>query len=114
MEEWLLFYGVALHSANVAPRNIEFSALVVADFADSHLSIGDRTTMAAGKAADSVTLDRLVEIALSNVLIQDFTEGRHEHLSGNFTPETTRMNARCDGNAATDRPACARLKSEKG
>jgi hypothetical protein len=76
VEEGLLLDGIALDSSNVAPRNIELSALVVADFADSHLSFCDRTTMATGKAADAVTLNGLVKIAFTDVLVQDFSEGR--------------------------------------
>jgi hypothetical protein len=76
MEEGLLLDGIALDSANVAPRNIKFPTLVVANLADTHLPICDRATMATGKATDAVPLDGFVEIALANVLIQNFTEGR--------------------------------------
>jgi hypothetical protein len=34
--------------------------------------------MATGKATDAVPLNGLVEIALADVMVQDFTEGRQQ------------------------------------
>jgi hypothetical protein len=40
------------------------------------LSICNRTTMATGETTDAVPLDGLVEIPFTDVLVQDFAEGR--------------------------------------
>lgn len=75
VEEGLLLNWVALHSANVAPRNIQLSALVEADFANPCLTLRDGTTMSAGKTAQPVALDRFVQFAFADIFIQDFAEG---------------------------------------
>jgi hypothetical protein len=73
MEEGLLLDGVALHSADVTPRDIERAAAVEPDLADARLTFGDRATMPAGVAANAVAIEFLDEvgIGLSNALIQD-------------------------------------------
>ena len=115
MEEGFFLDGIALHSADIAPRNVKLAALVIADFADTHLSFCDWATMATGETADAVALDGFVEIPFTDVLVEDFAEGGQLDTSkSNITPELTRTNARCDGNAATGRPACARQRSERG
>jgi hypothetical protein len=75
MEERLLLNGIALHSADISPRHVELSALVEADFTDANLSLWNGTAMPTGKAADAVTLNRLVKFAFSDVLIEYFAEG---------------------------------------
>jgi hypothetical protein len=75
MEKRFLLDGIALHSAHVAPGHIERSILVVADLANTGLSLSNRATMPAGEAADAIALNRLVEFAFAYLLIEDFAEG---------------------------------------
>src|ERR1700721_2686088 len=49
VEEWLLLDGIALHSGNVTPGNVELAAVIEADFADAGLSIGNGAAVAAGQ-----------------------------------------------------------------
>jgi hypothetical protein len=84
MEKRLLLDRVALHSAHISPRHVQGSTLVVADLAYSGLSLSNGAAVPAGKAADAVTLDRLEELALANVFIEDFTEGRQATPLGTF------------------------------
>jgi hypothetical protein len=76
MEKRLLLNRVALHSPDIAPRHVKLPTLVVADFADSRLTFRNGTTMTAGKAADPIAFDRLVQFAFVDVLVKDFAEGR--------------------------------------
>ena len=77
MEEGLLFYGVALHTADVAPGDVQGSATVVANLADSGLTIRDRTAVPTGETAHPVAVKFLVKLALADVLVNDVTQGRH-------------------------------------
>src|SRR6266403_3623138 len=76
MKERLLLDGIALHSSNVSPGNVELPAAVVADLTDSRLSLGNWATMPASEAADTVPFDFLVQLALANVLIKNFFQRR--------------------------------------
>jgi len=78
VEKRLLLDGIALHSTHIAPGNKKFSVLVVADFADSGLTFGNRTAVSAGKAAHSLTnnINGLVQIAFANMLVKDFAKRR--------------------------------------
>ncbi|PYV78596.1 MAG: hypothetical protein DMG93_22125, partial [Acidobacteria bacterium] len=71
-----LLDGIALHAADISPWHPQFSTLVKANLAYARLTFGNRATMTTGEAADSVALDRLVELAFANVLVQDISEGR--------------------------------------
>ncbi len=77
MEEGFLFYGVALHTADIAPGNVQGSATVVANLANSGLAIRDRTAVPTGKTAHPVTVKFLVKLALADVLVDDIPQGRH-------------------------------------
>ena len=77
MEERLLLDGIALHSAHISPGHVERAALVVAHFADSGLTIGNGTAVTAGVAAHPVAIEFLVQIALTDVLVNDVAKGRH-------------------------------------
>jgi hypothetical protein len=76
MEEWLLLNRVALHSADIAPRHVKLPALVVANLANTGLTFGNGATVSAGKAADSIAFDFLVQLAFADVLIKDFAQRR--------------------------------------
>src|SRR6266568_6002540 len=71
-----LLDGIALHAANIAPRNIKLATLVVANFADSRLAFCNWTAMSAGEAANAISLDLLVQLAFTDVPIQNITERR--------------------------------------
>jgi hypothetical protein len=70
-----LFDGITLHSADISPGNIELSTLIESDLADPGLAFSDWATVSAGIATQPVTLDGFVQLALADVLIQDFVEG---------------------------------------
>jgi hypothetical protein len=74
VEEGLLLDGVALDSADVAVRDVEFAGEVEADFADSGLAFGDGTLVSAGVAAQPVAIERFHQFGsgFANLLIQDF------------------------------------------
>lgn len=61
VEERLLLNGIALHASGVSPGDVERTAAIEADFADSGLTFGNGTTMSAGKTADSIVVELLVE-----------------------------------------------------
>src|SRR5580698_8982541 len=73
----LLLNGIALYAAHITPRHVESSTLVVADFTDTGLAIGNGTAMAACVTADAVAVELLVQLAFADVLINDVTQSRH-------------------------------------
>ena len=56
MEKWLLFDGIALHAAHVAPWYVKLPSAVLANLAHSGLTLRNRTTMPAGKAANPIAI----------------------------------------------------------
>jgi hypothetical protein len=82
MEKRLLLDRIALHSADIAPRNVESPAAVEANFADARLSVGNRAAVSAGVTAYAVTIELLdqVGVGFSNALIQNVAEGRHAYI----------------------------------
>jgi hypothetical protein len=74
MEEGFFLDWIALDAADIAPRDIESSALVVANLADSELLVRDLATMPAGKTAHPVAVELFVQIALANVCVNDFVQ----------------------------------------
>ena len=78
MEERLLLNWIALYSADVSPGNVELAALVVADLAHAGLALKDGTTMSTGKTTNAIAINRLVKLAFTDVLIQDFTQSGHD------------------------------------
>ena len=77
VEEGFLFDWIALHSTHISPGNVENPALVETQFANSGLTVGDGTTVAAGVTTHAVAVQFFVEIAFTNLPIQNFAEGRH-------------------------------------
>jgi hypothetical protein len=57
MKEWLLLDGIALHSTDITPGNIERPATVEPNLADSGLSIGNRTAVPARIAAHAIAIE---------------------------------------------------------
>src|SRR6266851_5210885 len=87
MEKRFLLNRIALHSTYISPGHVELSALVVADFAYARLAFENRTAVSAGKAAYAIAIDFLVQIAFTDVLIEDFAQGwQGGHLYFHFSP----------------------------
>lgn len=76
MEEWFLLNGVALHSPHVAPGNVKLASCIEPDFADPRLTFRNGTAVAAGIATNAIAIDRLVQLALADILIENFAKGR--------------------------------------
>ena len=81
VEEWLLLNGVALGAANVSPRHVERSTTVIADLADTCLSLRDRAAVSAGVTAEPIVLQFGVKarVGLSDLLIKDGAERSHDY-----------------------------------
>ena len=75
MKERFLLNRITLDPGHVPPRHEQFSALIDADFAHPRLPFSNRTAMPAGKAADAVPLNGLVEFAFSDVVAEYLEEG---------------------------------------
>jgi hypothetical protein len=82
MKEWLLLDGIALHSTDVSPGNIERPATIETDFADAGLSVRNRATVSARVTTNAVAIELFdqVRISLSNALIEDVAESGHESI----------------------------------
>ena len=78
MKERLLLNWIALYSTDVSPRDVKLAALVVADLAHAGLALKDGTTMSTGKTTNAIAINRLVKLAFTDVLIQDFTQSGHD------------------------------------
>lgn len=59
MEERLLLNRIALHACRVSPRDVEFAAAIKANLAYPGLAIGDRATVSAGKATNTIVTEIL-------------------------------------------------------
>jgi methylmalonyl-CoA mutase cobalamin-binding subunit len=78
VEERFLLDRIALHGADISPGHEEGATLVVTYFADSGLTIRNGTAVTAGEAAYPVAVKFFVQVPFVDVLINDFTKGRHE------------------------------------
>jgi hypothetical protein len=81
MEKRLLLDRIALHAADISPRHVKLSALVIADLAHARLTFGNGATMTTREAANAVSLNRLVKFTFANLLVQDISEGRQRGTS---------------------------------
>jgi hypothetical protein len=77
VEERLLLDGIALHAADVSPGYKELATLVVTYLADSGLTFRNGAAVTTGEAADPVAIKLFVQVPLADVVINDFTKGRH-------------------------------------
>jgi len=59
MEKRLLLDRATLNSGDIAPGNIERTAVIEANLADTGLSLGNRAAVAAGIAAHSIAIQLL-------------------------------------------------------
>jgi len=77
VEERLFFDRVALDYTGVAPGNVQRSASVVANLADTWLALGDGTAVTTGKTAYPVAIKFFVEFAFADILVNDIAQRRH-------------------------------------
>jgi hypothetical protein len=84
VEERLLLDGIALHAAYVSPRDVKCASAIEAHFADAGLAFGNRAAVPAGKAANAIAVERLVEIAGPNATVKSLTQGGHGRLLLSF------------------------------
>ena len=79
VEERLLLDRVALHAADVAPRDVELAVADVPHLADAQGPFGNRALVAAGVAAQPPVVDALDQLRrrLVRALRQHVLEGRH-------------------------------------
>jgi hypothetical protein len=73
-----LLDGIALHPADVSPRDIQRSAAIVTNFTDPRLPVWNRTAMAAGVTTHTITIELFVKVALTDVFVNDVTQARHD------------------------------------
>ena len=102
MEEGLFFDRVALHYTGVAPGNVQGSAAVVANLADTRLALRDGAAVTTGETAYAIPVEFLVEFAFADVLVNDIPQRRH-------TPQPSQAISRphftqkCNGEASRAR-----------
>jgi hypothetical protein len=77
VKEGLLLDGIALRAANVSPRDVQRASAVVAHLANPRLPIRDGATMTAGITTHPIAVEFFVEVAFSNLLVDDFAKGGH-------------------------------------
>ena len=83
VEERLLLDRITLHAAHVSPRNIQRSAAIVTNLANSRLTVWNRTAVAASVTTHTIAIELFVKLALTHVFVNDVTQGRHnEYLYG--------------------------------
>jgi hypothetical protein len=70
----LLLNRIALHAADVAPRDVQLAALIETDFADTDRTVRQRTAMAAGEASKSPVRQPFVELAFPRFTPENFGE----------------------------------------
>ena len=75
MKERLFLNGIALHSTDVSPGNVELPSLIESDFTNSCVAFSDWATVSTGIAAEAIALDGFVQFAFADILIQNFAEG---------------------------------------
>jgi hypothetical protein len=86
MDKGLLFDRVALHYTGIAPGNVQSSASVVANLADTRLALRDGATVTTGKTAYPVAVKFFVEFGLADIPVNDIPLRKHtpQPKSGHF------------------------------
>ena len=77
MEKWLFLDRIALHTAHIAPGNIERATLVVAHLANSGLTLGNGAAVATGVTANPIPLEFFVQITLTDIPVNDVAKSGH-------------------------------------
>ena len=62
MEERFFLNWITLYAADIAPRYVERPPTIETDFADSHLPVGNGTTVSAGVSAHAVAVEPFVQL----------------------------------------------------
>ena len=83
MEKRLLLNGIALHSADVAPGNVQLTSFVVPDFAHSRLALRYRAAVTAGETADAFTVQFFDQFrsGFADAFVNDLAQSRHTAVS---------------------------------
>jgi hypothetical protein len=81
VEEGFLLNRIALRASDVSPGHVERSTAVIADLADTSLSLWNRAAVSAGVAAEPIVFQLVVKARLgfSNLLIEDGAECSHDY-----------------------------------
>src|SRR6476620_7098439 len=82
VEERLLLDWIALHSADVAPRDVKRAAAVESDLTDARCAVWQRTLVPAGDAADAPVVERLDEYAGPDGRLEQVLQGHKAILPG--------------------------------
>ena len=77
MKEGLLLDPLALRIDDVTPRNVEPAIAVETHLADSGMAGGNRASMSTGGATHPIAVDRLPQVAYSNILVQELSKCFH-------------------------------------
>jgi hypothetical protein len=82
VKERLLLDGIALHSPDVSPRDVELPATIEAHLADARLSVRNRTAVPARVASQAIAIELFDQawIGLSNALIEDVAKAGHDFI----------------------------------
>ena len=95
MEKRLLFDRVTLDSGDIAPGNVERAAVVEANLADTGLSIGNRTAVAAGIAAHPIAIQLFPQsrVAFADALVsrQNVAQRGHTYILRLWLPKGCRF-----------------------
>jgi hypothetical protein len=81
MKERLLFDRIALHAADVSPRNAQRSAFVEADLAHPDSAVRQGTAVAARVAAQTAVREHVVQRPFPCFVRQDVGQCRHDETS---------------------------------
>jgi hypothetical protein len=77
MKERFFLYGITLDATDIPPRHIQLATPVEADLTNPRPSVRDGTAMTTSKTADALIVEFFVKLALSNVFVNDITQGGH-------------------------------------
>src|SRR5207245_9927270 len=103
--------GIAMDAANIAPGYSQGAALVVADFANAGLPLGNRSAMSAGEAAHAIAVELFVQLAFADVFVDDVAEGGQRDLgktviySVNLYPASQKLQCQAGAGSRTV-PSC--------
>jgi thiosulfate reductase cytochrome b subunit len=80
VEKRFFLDGVALHPADVSPRDVQGSTAIVTNLANPRLTLWNWTAVAAGITTHTIAIELFVKLALTHVFVNDVTQGRQRRL----------------------------------
>ena len=84
VKERLFLDGIALHSGDVTPGNVERATMVEANFADAGLTVGNRAAVSTGVAAHSIAIELFPEcgVGFADAIVrgQNVLQGGHVYI----------------------------------